>query len=360
MSDMRRALYLAALGRREVKTHPMVGCVLVGANKEMLAEGWHTSYGAWHAEREALNCVRDSGKLKGATAYINLEPCCHQGKTPPCTEALIAAGIGRVYIAMVDPHRVVEGKGIAQLQQAGIEVHVGLCGAEARALNVRYLRYMQKKKPYVVLKWAQSQDGYLAPATTPSRYGISHPSMRRLAHLWRGEEMGVMVGYRTAEADDPRLDVRQVAGRDPCRVVFDRDASLNKGLKLWDQQEGLLVYTSASNPPTPYIHVNSPASAAKAQALPVPWLLNDLYQRGCLSLLVEGGTATLRAFLDTDLWDEARVIISPQRLERGLPAPPLSLFQQTPATAYMAGDELHVYYASSLNSGPPHQKDAYA
>ena len=219
---MRRALRLAALGGAYVHPNPMVGCVLVAKDK-VIGEGWHQKFGHAHAEIEALNNVQDRELLQKATAYVSLEPCAHYGKTAPCSEALIRAGLRRVVIGCVDPHPQVQGRGIDALDRAKIELRIGVLEAEAQYMNRRFFTFVQQQRPYIILKWAESKDGYIAPpqGVGPRPYWISQAQSRRLVHLWRSQESAILVGPRTARVDNPRLSVRDVDGAQPLRILLD-------------------------------------------------------------------------------------------------------------------------------------------
>lgn len=334
---MARALQLAALGGRAVQPNPMVGCVLVQEGR-MIAEGWHPCFGAPHAEVLALQGVSDKKLLQGATAYVSLEPCAHQGKTPPCTEALIEAGIGRVVVACEDPNPLVQGRGIARLRAAGLKVELGPLTTEARWLNRRFFTYMSEKRPYVLLKWAQSSDGFLAPRGAVGIHWISNPQSRRLVHLWRSQEAAMLVGYRTALQDDPQLSLRWVKGTQPLRIVLDQEATLPRTLRLWDDRAPTLAYTTAGDQKAPYLCLEQPF---------LQQLLSDLHKRKVLSLMVEGGAATLSAFLKKGLWDEARIISSSYPLRAGLAAPQMPAGTYLRQQAHICGDKLRTYLPKS-------------
>ena len=230
---MHRALQLARLGAGRVAPNPLVGCVLV-RNGAIIGEGWHQRYGQGHAEVNAVAGVPDKTLLKGCTAYVTLEPCSHVGKTPPCADLLVKTGVGRVVVSHTDPNPLVAGRGLQKLQQAGIATETGCLAPQARWLNRRFLTFIEKKRPYVILKWAQTADGFLTdPQGRP--LAISGPLSQRLLHRWRAEEDAFLIGSRTALADNPRLNVRHGPGRSPLRVVL--------GGQL---PETCLLYTSPS------------------------------------------------------------------------------------------------------------------
>lgn len=324
---MARALEWADRGRWTAAPNPLVGCVIVARDGRLLGEGFHWKAGGPHAEVAALHAVReeDRGEIVGATVYVTLEPCAHHGRTPPCADRLVAEGVGRVVVAMEDPFPAVSGQGIARLRAAGIDVEVG-CGKQAAAfLNRRFLHAHRTQMPYVVLKWAQSADGYFDPRQSPlpgaGMVAITHPGTRRLSHTWRAWEQGILVGGRTAAIDLPRLDVRDAPGRSPLRFILDpRGEQLADGRAVAAMQEvdGEIWH----------IHAPEVACAWGCQSLPwdprtgLPALLGKIWKAtGILSLLVEGGRATLQAFLDEGCWDEMRVLTADHTLGGGLLAP---------------------------------------
>ena len=310
---MRRALDLARLGAGQVAPNPLVGCVVV-RDGQILGEGWHQRFGGPHAEANAVG--QHTHSLAGATVYVTLEPCAHHGKTPPCADLLVAARVARVVVANPDPNPLVAGRGLARLQAAGIEVTTHVLAADGARLNRRFFTLMAEKRPYVVLKWAQTADGFLAPPDRRPRW-ISGPPARRLVHRWRTEEAAILVGGRTALNDNPRLTARHWSGPSPLRVVLDQRGDLPRTLHLFDGTVPTLCYTPQppANPAPGVTYVPLEANAATAQ------VLTDLGRRGVASLLVEGGAQTLHAFLESGCWDEARVFTAPVRFGDGVPAP---------------------------------------
>ncbi len=317
---MTRCLQLAEMGMADVAPNPMVGAVLVHENR-IIGEGYHRQYGGPHAEVNALNAVPDALRplIPQSTLYVSLEPCNHQGKTPPCTDLILRQGIRNVVVACRDPFPDVDGRGIARLREAGVTVTVGLCEQEARLLNRRFFTVHQRHRPYILLKWAVSEDGYLSRADgTPVK--ISQPVTDRLVHRWRREESAILVGYRTVCTDDPALTVRWVPGRHPVRVVLDRDLSLPPSARIFAPEARVIVAhcrTAEDRAHISYVRVDAGNEYHD--------LLPALVQKGVSSLLVEGGAATLQWFIDQDCWDEARVIRSRNiRIGQGVPAPELT------------------------------------
>jgi diaminohydroxyphosphoribosylaminopyrimidine deaminase / 5-amino-6-(5-phosphoribosylamino)uracil reductase len=314
---MQRAMDLALLGLGYVSPNPLVGCV-IEVDGKIIGEGYHQKYGEAHAEVNAINAVIDKSQLSKATVYVNLEPCSHFGKTPPCADLLIHHKVKRVVIANVDSNPLVGGKGIAKLQAAGIEVQTGVLENEGRALNKRFFTFIEKKRPYIILKWAQTTDGFIARENFDSKW-ISGEESRQVVHRWRSEESAILVGTNTALHDDPQLNVRDWSGPDPVRIVIDKELKLPQHLKLFDGSQGTIVYTlqnSSSKENLEFVKVEDNDIVTS--------MLNDLYTRGIQSVIIEGGSNTLATFITQKCWDEARVFISPTNFGKGIPAPRLT------------------------------------
>ena len=313
---MQRALELAALGMGNVSPNPLVGCVIV-LNDRIIGEGWHQKYGEAHAEVNAVASVENKSQLQEATVYVNLEPCSHQGKTPPCADMLIQHKVKKVVISNLDSNPLVSGNGIRKLREAGIDVTTGLLETEGRFLNRRFFSYMEKKRPYIILKWAETADGFIARENYESKW-ISNEYSRQLAHRWRSEEDAVMVGTRTAEYDNPMLNVRDWSGRNPVRVVIDRDLRLNDQLNLFDRSQPTICYNLLREEE----HENLMFVKLGTENF---WgeMIHDLFKRGIQSIVVEGGAQTFSIFIKNDRWDEARVFRSTQSFIKGIPAPEL-------------------------------------
>jgi diaminohydroxyphosphoribosylaminopyrimidine deaminase/5-amino-6-(5-phosphoribosylamino)uracil reductase len=331
---MQRALDLAERGKGTVRPNPLVGCVLVHEGN-IIGEGYHEQYGGPHAEVNAIASVTDPKLLTDATAYVSLEPCSHWGKTPPCANLLVEKGIKSVVVATLDPNPLVAGKGVKLLEQAGISVQVGLLEQEARWQNRRFFCQQEKHRPYLILKWAQTQDGFIARENFDSKW-ISGTQSRQLVHQWRAEEQAILVGKNTALHDNPRLNVRDWTGSDPIRVVLDSKLELPADLHLFDQQIPTLCYTTRKSEKLTNLEwVKLPQISLEA-------LLADLHARQIQSVLIEGGSQTIHQFLAAGLWDEARVFTAPIEFERGIAAPQLT---QTPAESHAIGeDQLDLYY----------------
>jgi diaminohydroxyphosphoribosylaminopyrimidine deaminase/5-amino-6-(5-phosphoribosylamino)uracil reductase len=338
---MQRALDLAGLGLGKVSPNPMVGCVIVHDDR-IIGEGWHRQYGGAHAEVNAIQSIKEREILSECTLYVNLEPCSHHGKTPPCADLIIASGVKIVIIANQDPNPLVSGKGIMRLQQHGVEVKEGVLKEAGDFINRRFFTYHQKQRPYIVLKWAQTSDGYIARTDYDSKW-ISNEYSRQLVHQYRAREDAVMVGRITAHYDDPELTVRHWTGRNPLRVVLDRQLTLAKGLKLFDGSVPTLCYNFVKHESRPNLELIKIPENGSLEGI---W--QDLYRRQVQSLLVEGGAQLLSSLIGTGYWDEARVFTAPVEFGQGIGAPaiPTSCTQQR----IISGDVLRIYF----NNHAPH------
>lgn len=298
MSDesyMHRCLQLATLGLGQTSPNPMVGAVIVH-HDIIVGEGYHHRCGEAHAEINAINAVKDKALLKECTLYVNLEPCSHFGKTPPCADAIIRHGIPHVVVGTMDCHDKVNGAGIAKLRAAGIDVIVGVFEAECEELNRRFFTYHRHQRPYVILKWAQTADGFMDVDRSdgqPHEYWITNPALRVLVHKWRSEEDAILVGYNTMRNDRPQLTTRLYPGKDPQRFVMQRGHDVDAPL---------------------------PCTTVPME---VKECLQQLYEQRIQSVIVEGGRKTLDRFIASGLWDEARVLVGEATWGKGLPAPAL-------------------------------------
>ena len=306
---MRRCLQIAANGLGRVRPNPLVGCVVVKDGR-IISEGYHQEYGHNHAERNALLRNDSSFLIPHSTLYVNLEPCSHYGKTPPCADLIIEKGIKRVVCCNDDPNPLVAGNGFRKLEEAGIEVTRHVLEEEGRELNRRFFTFMEQKRPYVILKWAQSEDGYMAPEgerfaplrslaceagrkVKDERYWLSTQRQNRLNHRWRTEEAAILVGSETYLQDSPTLTPRHYLGPAPQPVVLDRRNRL-------------------TNVPSHWLHLHTQTIEETLQAI---------YEAKLQSVIVEGGRIILDAFIESGLYDEVRILRSPQTLGSGLKAP---------------------------------------
>ncbi len=286
---MQRCLQLAANGLGRVRPNPLVGCVIV-KDGHIISEGYHQEYGQNHAERNAL--LRE-GDFRGATLYVNLEPCSHYGKTPPCADLIVEKGIRRVVCCNDDPNPLVAGNGFRKLEAAGIEIVRHVLEEKGRELNRRFFTFMEKQRPYVILKWAQSGDGFMAPGSATGKYWLSTQAQNRLNHRWRTEEAAILVGSETYLKDRPSLTPRHYLGPAPQPVVIDRRNRL-------------------TDIPANWLHLHTQT---------VEETLHALYEAKIQSVIVEGGRKVLDSFIDSGLYDEVRILVSPQSLGFGLKAP---------------------------------------
>ena len=304
---MKRCLDLARKGFGQVAPNPLVGCVIVYKGR-VIGEGYHKQYGSAHAEVNAINSVKtkDFASLRKATLYVNLEPCSHFGKTPPCADLIIKTGIKYVVVGTVDPNPVVKGRGLQRLVSAGCDVKVGVLEDECRQLNKRFFTFYEEKRPYIVLKWAQTADKYIG--VQGSRLKVSGSRANTMVHQWRGEEQGIMVGTTTALTDNPKLTVRKAKGKDPIRIVIDRQLMIPSSYHLLDGSVPTIVFTAkkkGAKTNVEYVLIDFKKDVVKQ-------MLNELHARKIQSVLVEGGSKLLGAFIERSLWDEARVFTSPK------------------------------------------------
>ena len=313
---MKRALDLAARGKGSVSPNPRVGCVIVYENK-IIGEGWHGKFGGPHAEVMAVESVLAKELLPKASFFITLEPCSYHGKTPACTDLIKKIKPLRVVVASLDPNPRVSGRGVELLKSANIQVEFGLMHEEAVRLNRRFFIAMNLKRPYIILKWAETADGFIAKSDYDSKW-ISNELSRQLVHKWRSEEDGILVGYNTVVHDNPQLNVRDWSGSDPIRIVIDKKKSLSRDHKVFDKQAKTYWLNTVGE------HADEPVIIRSfSEEDFIEQSLGLLYEENIGSIIVEGGAATLGEFIAHGLWDEARIFTSTQEFEQGIPAPVL-------------------------------------
>ncbi len=326
---MARCIEIAKNAMGTAAPNPMVGAVLVHEEK-IIGEGYTSPYGGPHAEVNAINSVRDHSLLPKATLYVTLEPCSHHGKTPPCADLIIEKKIHRVVVGVKDPHDKVSGLGIARMQKAGCEVITGILERQCREHHRRFLTYHEKKRPYVILKWAQSADGFMAPERTkreqtPEPYWITAAASRQLVHKWRGEEQAILAGTNTVLEDNPSLTVRNWYGKSPLRVLLDRDLRVPETCQIFDDKARTLVLTKRAVPekmPPNITYEQLPEEKFEAGSI-----LTVLWRHKVSSVIVEGGKIVLELFLAAGLWDEARIFTGPTPFNAGLKAPEIGEFE---------------------------------
>ncbi|CAM4302334.1 bifunctional diaminohydroxyphosphoribosylaminopyrimidine deaminase/5-amino-6-(5-phosphoribosylamino)uracil reductase RibD [Zobellia nedashkovskayae] len=322
---MLRCLEIAKNGLGTTAPNPMVGAVIVHEDK-IIGEGFTSPYGGPHAEVNAINSVADKELLKHATIYVTLEPCSHHGKTPPCADLIAKHGIPRVVIGLIDPHTKVAGKGIEKLKNAGSNVITGCLEKECREHHRRFLTFQEKKRPYIILKWAQTADGFIAPkkeerATNPEPYWITGPYSRQLVHKWRSEEQSILVGTNTVLEDNPKLDVRLYTGKNPIRIVLDRKLKISADYNILDGSIPTLVLTDMVD--TPLLKENAAYRQIDFKGDIAQQICEVLYKENITSVLIEGGTQTLQTFINSGLWDEARIFTGDSQFKTGILAPEL-------------------------------------
>lgn len=317
---MQRCLELAKLGLGTAAPNPMVGSVIVYKGK-IIGEGYHQKCGEAHAEVNAINSVKNPDLLEESTLYVNLEPCAHHGRTPPCSDLIIEKKIPHVVIGCVDSFAKVSGKGIEKLKKGGCEVIVGVLEKESRELNRRFFTFHEKKRPYIILKWAETKDGFIdkkrRSEETVEQNWITNQISKMLVHKWRTEEFAFMIGRKTAKKDNPQLTVREWHGRNPIRITLDRKLKLSSDLKLFDKSADTLIFNSIKNEQKQnlnYIKVDFNDNVLES-------VLKKLYELEIQSLVVEGGEKLLTSFINANLWDEARIFVGNKYFKEGVKAP---------------------------------------
>lgn len=357
---MQRALQLAEKGKGSVSPNPLVGCVIVAEN-QIIGEGYHATYGEAHAEVNALNSIAEEDKnlLSQATVYVTLEPCSHFGKTPPCADALIKANVKKVVVATLDPNPLVAqndaGRGIQKLKQAGIEVLVGMCEQEAKYQNRRFLTAILKKRPYIILKYAQTADGFMARKDGSSKW-ISNEIARKLVHKWRSEEDGILVGKNTVLQDNPKLNVREWTGKNPTRIILAGNGfdELNSSFSVFDDSQATIFYTYSDSD----THDNTKKTTFVNKFLQTElielnqinfWqnLFEDLHSKNIHSVFVEGGSKILHFLVENGFYDEIRRFTATNVFfNEGFEAPKLSI--SPIKTEYIEDNKLEIVINGKL------------
>ena len=335
---MRRCLQLASFGSSYVAPNPMVGCVIV-SNNRVIGEGYHANFGGPHAEVNAFERVVEKELLAESTVYVSLEPCSHHGKTPPCVDLLISNKVSRVVVGCRDANPEVNGKGIELLKRAGIEVIEGILEAECKQLNKRFFTFHERRRPYVVLKWAQTLDGYIDRVRNVEKQGVNWVSSeitKTLVHKWRSEEQSILVGRNTIINDNPSLTVREYDGLNPIRIVIDSQLQISKDLNIYSDEAPTLVFNRIKNEKIENVEwIKIPETSTTH-------ILEELYKRNVSSVFVEGGSRTLQYFIIDNVWDEARVIVGNTRFKDGVKAP---IINKIPSDSFMFGeDKVYLYY----------------
>jgi len=331
---MKRCIELASKAMGSVSPNPMVGCVIVYEGK-IIGEGYHKNYGKAHAEVNAIASIKDKSLLQKSTLYVNLEPCAHFGKTPPCSNLIIEHKIPKVVIGCIDSFSEVAGKGVVKMENEGIEVIVGILEKESRALNKRFFTFHEKERPYIILKWAESQDGFIAPNNQNEPFWMSSSESKELVHQWRAEEDAILVGRITAEKDNPSLTVRKVKGKNPTRIVIDKELKLSTDLNLFNSEVKTLIFNSVKSEivdSNNFIKINFNNLTES--------ILRELYKQKIQSVIIEGGSKTLQSFIDVNMWDEARIFTTNKELTDGVKAPTIK--GEIVTESDIGGDELEI------------------
>lgn len=306
---IKRCLHIAKNGLGNTRPNPMVGAVVV-YNNRIIGEGFTSAYGGNHAEVNAINSVTDQSLLNKSTLYVTLEPCSHFGKTPPCSDLIVKHKIPEVVIGCIDDNPEVAGKGIAKLKASGCTVTVGVLEAECKEHHKRFFTFHNKRRPYIILKWAETKDGFIAPITKNEQkpVWITNSYSRQLVHKWRTEEQAILVGTNTVIEDNPSLTVRDWAGENPIRIILDRESKLNSDLNVFNDAAETLSITNLD------IDFKKPIAIQIADIL---------FKKNISSIIIEGGSQTLQAFINENLWDEARVFMGDVEFKKGIKAPRL-------------------------------------
>jgi len=341
---MHRCLELASMGLRDAMPNPGVGAVIV-VNDEIIGEGFTQPYGGNHAEVEAVNNVKDESLFSKSTLYVSLEPCAHYGKTPPCANLIVEKGIKQVVIGCKDPFQKVDGKGIEHLEKNGVSITFGILEEECLALNKRFFTFHLKNRPYITLKWAQTKDGFIDKDRNTDKIGINwitHKDTKAITHSWRAKENSIIVGTNTAINDNPSLTVRAVNGTNPIRIVIDRKGTLKEDLALFNGDSETLVLAES-------------ASTSKPNSETIEIDFNNFVQsfnramvaKNIISVMVEGGAKLLQTFIDSENWDEARILTGNAIFEKGLNAPDISSKgnPRLEKTEHANNDLIQFYYA---------------
>ena len=314
---MKRCLDLAIKGIGNVAPNPMVGCVIVDEDK-IIGEGYHQKFGEAHAEVNAVTSVPDELKhrLPHSTLYVNLEPCSHFGKTPPCADMIVRHKIKRVVIGSFDPNPKVAGKGIQKLREAGIEVTIEVLKEESDFLNRRFVVFHRRHRPYVILKWAKTSDDFLAP-DEPKQIWLTGDESKKLVHQWRSEEQAILVGKHTVEIDDPELTARLVEGNNPVRLTIDKTLSLPVSKKIFRQNAKQFLYNNVESKPGDWLSLVKLDFEKDLHSQ----IMDHLVSQQIQSVIIEGGPSTLKQFIDLNLWDEARIFTTGHKFKSGKKTP---------------------------------------
>lgn len=331
---IKRCLQIAKNGLGTTRPNPMVGAIIVH-NNSVIGEGFTSPYGHNHAEVNAITSVKDKTLLEKSTLYVTLEPCSHYGKTPPCSDLIVSHKIPEVIIGCVDDNPEVAGKGIAKLEASGCKVTVGILEAECKDHHKRFFTFHNKKRPYIILKWAETKDGFIAPLFKDEKkpVWITNTYSRLIVHKWRAEEQAILVGTHTVIEDNPSLTVRSWTGENPIRIVIDKNFKLNSDLNIFnDKAESIRIKNGD-------INYEKPIASQ---------ICDLLYSKHINSIIIEGGAKTLQTFIDEKLWDEARVLVGKPEFNKGTKAPILK--GQLVSEHKILDDALKLYKPQKVSS----------
>ena len=333
---MEKCLILAKKGMQDVSPNPMVGCVIVYKDK-IISSGYHMSYGSHHAEVNAIKNSIDKKILSQSTLYVNLEPCSHYGQTPPCCDLIVKYKIPNVVIGTVDPFSLVSGNGINFLIKNNVNVTCGVLKSKCESLNKRFFIYHKKKRPYIILKWAMSNDGLIAPSNQITPFWMTTKKSKLEVHRWRAQEDSILVGTNTVKKDNPFLTVRDYDGKNPIRLIIDRNLSLDLNRNCFNDESRTLIFNNKINiEKNNLIYVKSDFNNL------VKDILKHLYSLKVISLIVEGGKHTIDKFIESNNWDEARVFTSKEILKKGISSPKIK--SNPRITKIFDTDRLDIYY----------------
>jgi len=331
---MKRCIEIAKKGLGCVSPNPMVGCVIVHKNK-IISEGYHKKYGDNHAEVNAINKVKNKDILKDSTLYVNLEPCSHHGKTPPCCDLIIKHKIPNVIIGTIDPFFKVSGSGIAKMRDNGINVEINILEEENNLLNKRFFIFLRKKRPYILLKWAQSNDGFIAPKKQEGKFWMTSKESKELVHKWRSQEDGILVGRITAEKDNPQLTNRLIVGKNPIRLIIDKNLSTEKTFNVFNNDSKTIIFNNIKDnleDSNHFIKINFDNVINEILAI--------LYSKNIQSIIVEGGAKTIQSFINKNLWDEARIFKTKNNIYEGVKSPLIN--GKIISTSFINSDTLNI------------------
>lgn len=332
---MQRCLQLAQNGLGYTYPNPLVGSVIT-VNNKIIGEGWHLQSGKPHAEINAINSVKDKSLLKDATIFVNLEPCSHYGKTPPCSHKIVELGIPKVVIGTRDYASHVNGQGIKYLKEHNVEVIENVLEKEAFDINKRFFTFQQKKRPYIILKWAETANGFFAPKDNTQKW-ITNSFSKQLVHQWRTQEQAILVGGQTVRADNPELNARLWKGNNPIKVILSNQLNEIKDYKIFSGEQTIIINQDKTEEKDniKWVKINSEENLIKQ-------ILDVLYQNGIQSVIIEGGKKILTQFIKSNIWDEARVLKGNTNWNNGIKTPELNHNQKVKETSI--GDDSYILY----------------